>query len=39
MYLYWREYVFNCDYDDGCFDIWFEFWKSCFNVEVNVIFN
>lgn len=39
MYLHRREYAFNCDYDDGCFDIRFESRKSRFNVEVNVTLN
>lgn len=39
MYLHRRDYAFNCDYDDGCFDIRFESKKSRFNVEVSVIIN
>lgn len=36
MYLHRREFAFNCDYDDGCFDIRFESRKNRFNVEINV---
>lgn len=38
-YLHRRDYSFNCDYDEGCFDIRFESRKSRFNVEVGITLN